>query len=286
MPDSRSRRLSVARSRRAQNVQADPKSNQAWHDFLKLVEDARRDLDFRQTPPSAPEEALYRGHCHDGYKLLPALQQHCAHHAMDDYHMQRLESDLFFEFQSRAAHLQPDVTDDWEILFLMRHYGMATRLLDWTSVLGVAVFFALRRAMPSDRPHIWILNPYKLNDENEYVGGRDFMAPKYINSGAGYGDILVDYEPPGIGWKHPFAIYPVTRWNARLHAQRGYFTIHGDINEPLDELMPNCVRRVNIPKAAVQGGLSFLEVAGINDYSIFPDLEGLKNDIHRSNHIG
>jgi hypothetical protein len=85
--------------------------------------------------------------------------------------------------------------------------------------------------------------------------------------------------------KNPFSIYPLTRWNARLHSQRGYFTIHGDENAPLDKLKPDCVRRVDIPQAAVQAGLAFLEVAGINDYSMFLDLEGLKNDIHRSNGI-
>jgi hypothetical protein len=68
-------------------------------------------------------------------------------------------------------------------------------------------------------------------------------------------------------------------WNARLHAQRGYFTIHGNKNKPLDKLMPDCVRRVEIPPEAIPAGRALLEVAGVNDYSIFPDLEGLKNDI-------
>ena len=75
-------------------------------------------------------------------------------------------------------------------------------------------------------------------------------------------------------------------WNARLHAQRGYFTIHGDKNAPLDELMPDCVRRVDMPPEPIPAGRFFLEIAGINDYSIFPDLERLKNDIHRCNRIG
>ncbi len=205
---------------------------------------------------------------------------------MDLIEVKDLESDLFFEFQARAAHLHPDVNDDWEMLFLMRHYGMATRLLDWTSVLGIAVFFALRRASTEDTPHIWVLNPYLMNSKNGYTGVRDFVAPQYINEKEDYSDMLTNYDRAGMGWKRPFAVYPLTRWNARLHAQRGYFTIHGDRNAPLDELMPKCVRRINIPLEAIPAGLDFLEVAGINDYSIFPDLEGLKNDIHRSNRIG
>ena len=49
--------------------------------------------------------------------------------------------------------------------------------------------------------------------------------------------------------------------NARLHALRGYFIIHGDKN-------------------------ARLEIAGINDYSFFAHLERLKNDIHRCDRIG
>jgi hypothetical protein len=282
----RSRKPSPSkRAARRPSVSKAREADVAWHDFLKRVEDARGELDFRQTPPGAPEEALFRGHRNNDYRLLPVLQQHCAAWKMDIEAMQDLESDLFFEFQARAAHLQPDVADDWEILFLMRHYGMATRLLDWTGILGVAVFFALRRATPQDIPHIWILNPYLLNSQNKDSRVRDFIAPKYINEEESYSDMLVNYNPTGMGWGLPFAIYPLTRWNARLHAQRGYFTIHGDKNAPLDRLMPKCVRRVDIPQEALRGGRDFLDVAGINDYSLFPDLQGLTSDIHRTNGI-
>jgi hypothetical protein len=59
-----------------------------------------------------------------------------------------------------------------------------------------------------------------------------------------------------------------------------------DKNAPLDELMSDCVRWLDIPPEPIPAGRAFLEIAGINDYSIFPDLERLKNDIHRCNRIG
>jgi hypothetical protein len=46
-------------------------------------------------------------------------------------------------------------------------------------------------------------------------------------------------------------------WNARLPAQRGYFTIHGNKNKPLDKLMPDCVRRVEIPAGSHSSRLGF-----------------------------
>jgi hypothetical protein len=49
----------------------------------------------------------------------------------------------------------------------------------------------------------------------------------------------------------------------------------------LDEPMPNCVRWVQCgPSPSISAG-AFLEIAGIDDYPTFADLERLKNDIHR-----
>ena len=55
---------------------------------------------------------------------------------------------------------------------------------------------------------------------------------------------------------------------------------------PLDERMPDCARRVDCrPSPSGPAGASF-QIAGSNDYSMFPDLERLKNHIDRCNPIG
>jgi hypothetical protein len=53
------------------------------------------------------------------------------------------ESDLFWEFYARARELYDSIQDDWGILFAMQHYGTPTRLLHWTEVLGIALYFAV-----------------------------------------------------------------------------------------------------------------------------------------------
>jgi hypothetical protein len=255
-----------------------------WLTFINHVGQARASLRLRPG-----EECFYRGHRNRGWELLPTLQRHCRiTKRKSRKKVQDVEADLFFEFQARSAQLDHSSRDDWDLLFTMRHHGIATRLLDWTEVFGVALYFAVRNVSESDSPHIWLLNPYRLNVQN--WSGRDLVSPKWLGYDDrkdevwDYSEFLIEYSPPGMGWSRPVALYPVQR-NYRLHAQRGYFTIHGDQNRAIDLTNPKCVHRVDIPRQAIPAAREFLLLAGINDYSMFPDLDGLAHDLHQKNSI-
>ena len=66
----------------------------------------------------------------------------------------------------------------------------------------------------------------------------------------------------------------------RIHSQGGCFTIHGDLSVPIDRTHPTTVTCHELPMAAVADARLFLELAGANEYSIFPDLSGLAKDIN------
>jgi hypothetical protein len=51
------------------------------------------------------------------------------------------------------------------------------------------------------------------------------------------------------------------------------------LNTSLDGLHPDVVRKVIIPKAARAEAKRFLELAGISEFSLFPDLDGLAREI-------
>jgi hypothetical protein len=149
--------------------------SEAWADFLRSVDSERKALAFEEG-----EDCFFRGHRESSWSLLPTLLRHCRDNNLKaPPDIRNLEASLYFEFRSRARELHDHSLSQWDILFSMRHHGLATRLLDWTTVLGVAVFFALREATKESTPCVWLLNPYALNQISWEE--RDLVAPEYFH---------------------------------------------------------------------------------------------------------
>ena len=247
----------------------------AWANFLRTVDRERRLLGFEQD-----EECFFRGHQEQTWDLSPTLLRHCKKRGLTKpAEIRDFEASLYFEFRARARELHDQSPNEWDILFSMRHHGVATRLLDWTETLGVAVFFALRDASDESQPCVWLLNPYALNERSWKI--RDLVAPEYLPQGDyDFSDYLVDYsKSAGFDWDEPVALYPIQR-NARLHAQRGFFTIHGEDIRPLDDMVPSVVRQVPLPRDSWEDARLFLRDAGIDEFLMFPDLDGLARHLH------
>src|SRR3954470_4180404 len=128
----------------------DEKTAVSWAQFLRLVRDAKREL-------GAPDVIWYRGHPRVEYALLPSLFRYPTG--------PKKEQELFNEYERWSVRLGDEGTSDWDILVDMQHYGIPTRLLDWTDVLGIAIAFALFDSTNDAQPSaLYLLNPSRLND--------------------------------------------------------------------------------------------------------------------------
>lgn len=226
------------------------------------------------------EECFYRGHADATWPLQPTLLRHAERKNWDWEKLRDVEADLYWEFSSRARDLHGRNLSDWDVLFYMREHGVATRLLDWSETLAVALHFALGGSSNGTAPCIWLLNAYALNEKSWEL--RDLLAPQYLSSANDdedeYSDIMSGYATD-FGWDKPVALYPMRR-NERLHVQRGYFTIHGTDRRPLDVSAKKCVERVDILPAEISVLRRFLDRAGIDEFTLFPDLDTLGRYLH------
>lgn len=255
-----------------------------WSRFLAAVDEAVTQLGFE-----SHEEPWFRGQEDASWSLVPSLLRSKRTDIED------LEPDLFYEFSSKAWSLHASRLDSWETLFVMRHHGVATRLLDWTEQFGVALYFAMRqivrtakhRGTATPDPALWILNPFRLNARSASWGHPYLVSPQSLfdkprlfSRGAQVKDYL-DLISMRARWPYrlPVAIYP-RQISSRQQAQGGWFTLHGRNPKGLDAMVPNAVRKLTLPIEAVAGGLDFLRRTGMNEYSLFPDLDGLARSLH------
>src|SRR5690606_24710709 len=117
---------------------------------------------------------------------------------------------------------------------------------------------------------VWMLNPYQMN--LEMVGSENIVSVD-ADMGGEYYDLFVDPAggaPPA--WPAP-AIYP-RRQIARLASQHGLFTLHCQ-DTALEDLGPSWLTRFQLRGSALDEARRFMRVMGVNDFSLFPDLDGL-----------
>jgi hypothetical protein len=188
------------------------------------------------------------------------------------------EATLLEEFKLRSPnYLERLPATDWEWLFLMQHYGLRTRLLDWTESSLVALYFAVRDNAGGADAAVWAMNPWWLNHQTfgEYV-----LIRADDPRASGYAPLRPGQELQG---KLPLAITPIQA-NRRIAAQRGVFTIHGTERAALDRLAGRteerpCLQRIVIPSAHIATIRRELAISGISESLVFPELSGLCREI-------
>ena len=243
---------------------------QNWIDFLDKIQ-----AEIEKNKLTGCETMCFRGHADKDWDLFPTLFVMKDKLSLKDKDVLHKEHNIYFDFITNAGNLIKSNLTDWEILFLMRHHGIPTRLLDWTENFGTALYFALNS--DGKTPTIWMFNPHSLN-ELSYVNSE---IPNPIN------DLKFNYTEAYIDktvnpFVNPICIIPA-RNNDRIFAQKGLFTLHGSNSKPLNKIteISSIFKKFEIPLDCIDEAKKFLILAGVNHYSIFPDLDGLCTHLTR-----
>ncbi|WP_082453790.1 FRG domain-containing protein [Sphingomonas sp. Leaf62] len=211
----------------------------------------------------------YRGHSDASWKLQPSYIRK---------ERPLSETSLISRFRQSAAMLTERMPkDEFDWLFLMQHYGVPTRLLDWSESPLVGLYFALENhsVSPDTDAALWCLSPTILNKNANIVSADE---PNYIPS---FEDIeLQGYIPSSVRQKHRLELYPVatiaTRNNARIQAQLGTFTIHHANPVAIEAVGDKShIIKYVIPAKHKETIANEVAELGIDRFSLFPELSSV-----------
>jgi hypothetical protein len=241
-------------------------------DLAKVVEAARQII-----TEFDGDTALWRGHANANWAVRPhVFRRDPAHPEVPKYD----ECALIGHFRARAptrSHVPcPLANDHFGWLFLAQHYGLPTRLLDWTENPLVAFYFAVASEEQTDGC-TWALWSKGLNTFFGVPSGlvqindphvAELAKPAFDSSVKGEQVILaIDGQEIDI----------------RMLVQIGRFTLH-TYHTAMENLPESrsWLRRYVIPKEHKTKLRNQLAAMGIKRSNLFPDLAHLAEELRNS----
>lgn len=161
------------------------------------------------------------------------------------------ERAVFAMFKQQArAYLSTPPDTDLEWLALAQHYGLPTRLLDWTDGLLIAAWFAVEKAgAKSVDSAIWVTKQVPVLES--------------------------DFNGDPLALAEPYTVRP-PHMNPRIAAQGSVFLL---CPSPTQQLLLPFARKITIDRGSEFTLKKRLNSCGINRRHLFPDLGGLSDHL-------
>ena len=265
---------------------AAPPNRQVQQNVHRTVMSLREFADEASALAAEGRTIWFRGARNVGHDLKPGLFRHPTLTTAAD--LIDLEWQLLNDYRHQAPPFKPTMpTADLELLFVMQHYRVPTRLLDWTENPFIALFFATENARDETLGSeldaaVWVIDPVELNKKT---------FPNRINAARVLGAYAKDLQGllpaptiDGIEITTPCAIYGIHN-TPRIVAQRGSFILYGRDTSSMEDqktlkLMEDKVLRKIVVKGTSKREIfSHLFNMGISDSVVYPDLDGLSREI-------
>lgn len=163
---------------------------------------------------------------------------------------------------------------------LMQHYGLPTRILDWSSSPLIACYFALEKNRGnSNDSSIWVLIPRRVNMQE---GFGEFVYP--IDAYTVQQMLLPAFKPSTI-LEEKFADKIIAchsvKKDLRMYSQQSSFTVHNSKRKLEDICDDNTLFKFVIPCDCKERMFESVNILGISTSFIYPDMEHVSKDVIR-----
>lgn len=235
----------------------------------------------------------------NAYRVLSGTLKHTNNKRIFSENIKSIEKNIDSEYYRKTfLYLkQSNVKNNFvNRYFLMQHYGIQTRLLDWSENALISLYFAVSSNKEKDG-RVWILNPFEMNnitiqkildsDKNCKMIpslSNNYKRKKLINKDGEFRIkeisrryLWMDFSNDNLPEKsyYPLAIYP-PYIDSRLQFQSSCFTIFGnEINGLIDVNNKIVLNSLIIDKEFKVKILEELAILGINENSIYPGLDAI-----------
>lgn len=202
---------------------------------------------------------------------------------------EKVENHLLRQFKKYAhKHIEPK-NADFYWLSVAQHYGLPTRLLDWTYSPDVALHFATVNVNQYDKDGaVWKVNYKKVHeslppilfghakDKNTWILTVEILEEMFDNlqsldeKGHSNGDFVLFFEPPAL--------------DDRIYNQFAYFSTCSRANMLLDDWLKTRTelwQKVIIPKELKWELRDKLDQRNISERVLFPGMGGLADWLKR-----
>lgn len=217
----------------------------------------------------------YRGQANKSWELTPSIQRN-GYSDKETY----ITNDFYIRVKQVIAN--PPVKENYSAwMAMMQHYGLPTRLLDWSMSPLIAAFFASEKY----EEHIdvdaciWVLFPRLLNIAEgfgNFVMPNDAFSVQEMLVRAFKNNALIDDI-----FEDKIMACISTENDLRMYSQQATFTVHNTYRKLTDICDSDMLYKLVIPKERRKYFLESLDYLGINQSFIYPDMEHIACEIKK-----